>query len=533
MATTRKPSARAPAKTRDSFENFRGDLGIGVNKLMSDATYGFNPITRNRTLLEFAYRGSWVVRAAVKTVADDMTREGITITSDIPPDDIEKIEQGFTKLKIWQSYNENICWARLYGGSIGVIMVDGQDMSTPLDISTIRKGQFKGVAVLDRWMVEPPGNDVIKDLGPDIGKPRIYRIIGDSLKLPKQTVHHSRVIRMEGDDLPYYQKIAENGWGLSVLEPIFDRLIQFDSATAGAAQLVFKAHLRTLKVKKLREIISAGGKAYAALIKQMENIRAFQSSEGLTLIDADDEFDVHTYTFSGLAEVIQQLASQLSGSLKIPVTRLFGQSPGGLNSTGQSDLQTYYDGTRQSQESDMRSDVHKILRLVHASELGRQADDNLNFEFKSLWQIDEGGKADIASKNTTTIVSTFEAGIIDRPMALKELKQSSNVSGVFSNITDEDIKKAELEPPPGMAAVPGAPAPDLAGMTQGEAGAGAQHALKPNEAQSPVAAEKPATSLREAAVKPPTSLQAAREKLATHAPQIDPARVKKLVGLVK
>jgi hypothetical protein len=527
--TARKPAPAA--KTKDSYENFRADLGVGVNKVMSSGTYGFNPITRNRQMLEYAYRGSWIVRAAVKTIADDMTREGIAITSDIDPADIDKIEQGISRLKIWQSFNENLCWARLYGGSVGIIMIDGQSMSSPLNIASVGKDQFKGIAVLDRWMIDPPGGDVITELGPDIGKPRVYRIIGDSLKLPKQTVHHSRVIRFEGDDLPYYQRVAENGWGLSVLEPIYDRLIQFDSATAGAAQLIFKAHLRTLKIKKLREIISTGGKAYASLLKQMENIRAFQSSEGITIVDGEDDFEVNTYAFSGLAEIIQQFASQLSGSLGIPVTRLFGQSPGGLNSTGQSDLQTYYDKIRQLQEDNERSDLLKVLRLLHASELGRQPQDDLNFTFKSLWQIDESGKADIATKTSQTVVSTYQAGIIDRSVALKELKQSSDVTGVFSNITDQDIEKAKLDPPAGaaMAGVPGAPKPDLgAGATEGGAGA-AKPAAAP-ETQRGTGGDVGSLA---AVVKPPDALQGARERLASHTPSIDPSRVRKLVGINK
>ncbi|MFX8211283.1 phage portal protein, partial [Acinetobacter baumannii] len=79
---------------------------------------------------------------------------------------------------------------------------------------------------------------------------------------------YSRVIRLEGDDLPYYQRIAENGWGLSVLEPLWDRLIAFDSASVGAGQLVYKAHLRTYSVDGLRNIIAAGGDALKGLMSQ-------------------------------------------------------------------------------------------------------------------------------------------------------------------------------------------------------------------------------------------------------------------------
>jgi hypothetical protein len=42
----------------------------------------------------------------------------------------------------------------------------------------------------------------------------------------------------------------------------------YDSTSVGAAQLAYKAHLRTAKIKKLREIIAMGGKAFEALIKK-------------------------------------------------------------------------------------------------------------------------------------------------------------------------------------------------------------------------------------------------------------------------
>ena len=38
-----------PAKTTDSFQNFEQNLGLGANNAMSSSSYGFNPITRNRT----------------------------------------------------------------------------------------------------------------------------------------------------------------------------------------------------------------------------------------------------------------------------------------------------------------------------------------------------------------------------------------------------------------------------------------------------------------------------------------------------
>lgn len=144
----------------------------------------------------------------------------------------------------------------------------------------------------------------------------------------------------------------------------------FDSATLGAGQLVYKAHLRTYKVKGLRKIITMGGSVYNALVKQIQQIRMWQSNEGMTLMDDEDTFETHQYSFSGLDSILLQLGQQLSGALGIPLVRLFGQSPAGLNATGESDLANYYDNINQQQEGRMRSPLHRLLEVVSQSALG-------------------------------------------------------------------------------------------------------------------------------------------------------------------
>ncbi|MFX6330891.1 phage portal protein, partial [Acinetobacter baumannii] len=70
-------------------------------------------------------------------------------------------------LGIWDKLCETGKWARLYGGAIAVMLIDGQDLSTPLRIEAIGKDQFKGLVVMDRWMVAPPVGNVVTEYGPD------------------------------------------------------------------------------------------------------------------------------------------------------------------------------------------------------------------------------------------------------------------------------------------------------------------------------------------------------------------------------
>lgn len=434
--------------TKDSFQNFAARVGLGTGNQHDQSGYGFNFLSRQRLKLEAMYRSSWVVGQVVDVVADDMTRKGVKLSGLTDPKESEKIDQEMDRLQVWGRLNKTIKWSRLYGGAIAVMMIDGQNVSTPLNPNTIGKDQFKGLLVLDRWMVQPTLEDLVTELGPDYGTPRYYDVITDSVGLCNQKVHYSRVIRMDGVELPYNQSITENLWGQSVIERLEDRLTIFDSATLGAGQLVYKAHLRTYKVKGLRSLIAAGGQLYEALVKQINMIRQWQSNEGLTLMDADDTYEAHQYNFSGLDNILLQFGQQISGATGIPLVRLFGQSPAGLNSTGDSDLSNYYDNINQQQEGRLRTPLQILYAVLHLSVLGKPLPDSFSFKFASLWQLDDEKKANVAKGVTEAVIAAEEGGLIKRSTALKELRQSSEVTGVFSHITDEEIQEADDEDPP-------------------------------------------------------------------------------------
>jgi uncharacterized protein len=467
-----RTSTNDAVMTGDSFVNFQAALGYGTNNQSSGGTYGFNPVSRNRTLVEWMYRGSWMARSIVDCVADDMTRAGVSIKSDMPPDEMDQLQDYWNGLQLWHRINQNMKWARLYGGSVAVIMIDGQKPDTPLDPKTVRKGQFKGLLVLDRWMVWPHLEDLVTDLGPSFGRPKFYEVTADARSIPAMKVHYSRCIRFDGIELPYWQRIQENEWGLSVLEPLYDRMIAYDSVTQGAAQLVYRAHLRIYSVPGLREIIGQGGAMYQGLLKQIQMIRMMQTNEGITVIDGEDQMTMNTYTFAGLSDMMLQFGQQLSGGSGIPATRLFGQSPSGMNATGESDMRNYHDAINADQETRMRDGLTLLYDVTHRSRFGEALPDGFSFKFNPLYKLTDVEKGQTAASITQAVGSAYQEQIISRATALKELRQSSDVTGIYTNITDEDIEEAEDEPPQMQGQLPG---PEQPGQQQE-----GEHPVDPN-----------------------------------------------------
>jgi hypothetical protein len=440
--TPATPTPVVRGRGGDSFQNFEARLGYGTGNQSDGAGYAINYTSRIRFELEAMYRSSWICGKAVDVVAEDMTKRGIELNSTIDPGESDELMRTWKELRIWDALCDTIKWARLYGGAIAVLLIDGQNLSTPLRIETVGKDKFKGLLVLDRWQVTPTLQQLVTEMGPDMGLPMYYDVIGDSMGLKRAHIHYSRVIRIVGQDLPYWQRITEMLWGQSVIERLFDRLLAFDSTTQGAAQLVYKAHLRTYKVEGLRDIIAMGGPALEGLTAQINFIRRTQTNEGMTLMDSKDEFEAHSYAFGGLDTVLLQFSQQLSGALGIPLTKLFGQSPAGLNSTGESDVRNYYDSTNQEQERRLRVGIGVLLQVTHLSKFGKALTVGSDFTFRPLWQLTDLEKATMAATITTAVTSAVSGGVVGRQTGMKELRQSSHLTGVWTNISDESIAAA-------------------------------------------------------------------------------------------
>lgn len=76
-----------------------------------------------------------------------------------------------------------------------------------------------------------------------------------------------------------------------------------------------------------------------------------------------------------------------------------------------------------------------------------------DYEFNPVRRVRADELADLASKNTDSVVKAFQAGLISQRVALKELRQQSEQTGMWTNITDDDIEKADddgMNPDEGM-----------------------------------------------------------------------------------
>ena len=304
-------------------------------------------------------------------------------------------------------------------------------------------GDYKGLLVLDRWSGITPEMELVNDLDdPEFGLPNFYRVSSDSLDIGVK-VHHSRIIRFMGRPLPYIEQLAETYWGASELEHVIDELRKRDNVSWNIAMLTFMANLRVMKMEGMSQILATGSpQAQQDLYNVIQGMNAMMNNSSMQILGENDSFETHQYTFGGIADTYDRFMMDVAGAAETPVTKLFGRSPAGMNSTGESDMQNYYDTIEEKQESELRPIYDKLLPIMCMSTLGAVPDD-LDFDFNAVRRPNEDEMSDLASKNTDSVTKAFQAGLISQRTALKELRSQSEITGMWTNITDEDIEKAD------------------------------------------------------------------------------------------
>jgi len=431
------------SKTADAFMNIAARLGAGTGNILEATEYPLTRLSRNYQLMNSLYRSHWIVRKVIDVIPEDMCKNWFNLSSQIEPGMMDKFNKTSRKLKA--NILKGMKWGRLYGGAAGIMLIEGHDdYSEPLDLDNVYPDSFKGLLIIDRWNGVYPQPDIITDISDaEFGMPEFYEVTSEAIGTVR--VHHSRLIRFIGRDLPYIESVAETYWGASEVEHIYDELKKRDNTSWNIAQLVFLANLRVLKMSDLGEALAISDeKVQQSIYNTIQAQNALMSNQGIYLIDREDGFETHQYSFGGLSDIYENFMLDLSGAAEIPATKLFGRSPAGLNATGESDLQNYYDTIEEKQESSLRPIIDKLLPVICMSVFGAIPDD-LDYKFSPVSRPSNQEKVDIGGKHTTAITDTFNSGLISQEIALKELRQMEETTGMWSNITDEDIARADKE----------------------------------------------------------------------------------------
>lgn len=364
------------------------------------------------------YEGNGLFSKIIDTPAEEALKHGFDLNLksnemnafvDEVLDDLEWDEKATTAIK----------WARLYGGALIVMLIDdGRGLEEPVDWEHIRS--IDELRVYERSIVQPDYASLYqqdyggKDVGNRVskfGQPEYYYVssIYGSFK-----VHESRCLVFRNGVLPEQTSNATYlFWGMPEYVRIRRALRETVTAHTDSVKLLERSVQAIYSMKGLASLLTTDD-GENQVLKRLQLVDTSRGLLNSIAIDSEGEqYDFKTFQFSGVKDVIDATCNMLSALTNIPQTILFGRSPAGMNATGDSDFESYYNFVEKIQRLMLKRNLRTLLDVVFRAGIasGDVAEEpDYKLEFKPLWSLSDTEQAAVdQTKAQTALVKAQTA----------------------------------------------------------------------------------------------------------------------------
>lgn len=382
--------------------------------------------------------------------AQEAVKKGFTLN--IEDKQIEDYIQKRIRLVGWNTNAEqSLKWSRLYGGALAVMILnDGcDDLAMPVNWKKV-KG-IEEIVVYDRSCVQPDYYSLYRGYGSvydgsnnrsKFRKPEFYNVFS---MYGNFRVHESRCLVFQNGVMPEKTGSAEyRYWGVPEYTRIKQALRETITAHGYSVRLLERCVQAVYKMKNLSQLL-ATDEGENQVLKRLQVIDMARNILNSISIDSEGEdYDFRSISLTGVKEVIETVCNMLSAITEIPQTKLFGRSPAGMNSTGESDLENFYSFVGKIQEMQLKNNLCTLIDVIiqigiNKGELSGKPEYEL--EFEPLWDESETEKASVeqtkaATEQTkaTTAQIYVDLGVLDPSEVRKVLKEEGKY-----NIEDDAL----------------------------------------------------------------------------------------------
>jgi len=397
MAPWWKPWARSrrqlPEARQDGWQSALLGVGTQERDPRTAVRFGLAPVTD----VEAAdlWRGNDIAKKVIEVIPGEMLRAG----GELRMQDkavAEKLTAFCEDLEVDAKLQRAEEFQRAYGGAaIMPYCNDGAaDLREPLREQNIM--EIEHLTVFEPRELSPATYyDDPRDR--KYGEPMTYRLhpIAGRGAAMMQEIHESRLIIWPGIRVTRDQPTGTlAGWGDSVLTSMNGVLRDFGLSWEAAAILMTDFAQAVVKVQNLSQIFATDNDK--AFYKKMQSMAMSRSVLRMLVLDSNEEYERKATPMTGLPELLDRFATRLAAAADMPVTRLFGQSPAGLNATGESDTRFFYDTIGRHQKG-LRPRHERLLRLImlarNAPTRGKEPD-LWSVEYCPLYQPSDKERAD-------------------------------------------------------------------------------------------------------------------------------------------
>jgi phage-related protein (TIGR01555 family) len=427
--------------------------GMGTGRDKSQYTSSTPIVFIGQEDLENLY-SEWIPKRIVDIVAEQSTRKGFKVLfggEGAAAEEVVGIEQVIEDLYILENLGLASKNARLFGGAVILLYInDGRSADQPVNYANIRS--VEGMEVLDRWQIAPVINE---ESLYDYSKATYYQIIsGDLIRQPQLAkIHKDRILRFDGEWLPYRIRQRNYGWGMSTLQSVYDSFRFYSTGISSAATLLTEFDIFVHKIRGLASMLSAG-KEREVRDRLVVNDMSKSIYRGYAIDAEKEELDFISRNFGGIGEILEKLRIDIIGASQIPHTILFGESPGGLGSTGRSEERDFAKHLGDYQASHYKRPLQQLMTMIMMSKEGPtngQVPDSWRIKFNDLFELNEREKADVRARVAAVDGRYVQLGIL-HPKEVAEARYGGSEWSM--ELTLDPSLPRELPQAPGQKAVP-------------------------------------------------------------------------------
>lgn len=380
-----------------------------------------------------------LIRSGIETIADDMTRKFIELTSKGEIDLSEKIasiEGDLQDFKVKSVFNKALSTTGYQGGCLVYIDVgelDDEEKKTPLylDSATFKKGSFRGLKIIEPINLYPGRYDTLDPTSEDYFNPETWYVLG-------KEYHRSRFLYFAQNEVPLILKPLYNFFGISLAQQVLEYVQNFTENRRSAQRLLNKFSLTIWKTD-MSQFLSGGD--CNSLTQRVKYFNAQRSNDGTALLDKEtEEMEQINTPLSGVTDIVSMSLDLAPVILGISKDKYFGDLPKGLNASSEGTNRIYYDKIQSLNEKICSDNVEKVIKILQLNRYG-EIDDNISFQFAPLWEMDERERAEINKVKADTAAVYLDRGALSAEEVRGAL--ADNPDSGFSNIDVDDIPETE------------------------------------------------------------------------------------------
>lgn len=407
------------------------------------------------------YEGNGLFSKIIDTPAEEALKHGFNLN--LNSDELDNfVEECLDELEWEEKAATAIKWARLYGGSIIVMLIDdGRGLEEPVDWQNIKS--IDELRVFERAVVQPDYASLyMQDYGgkgnvnrtSKFGEPEFYYVTS---MYGSFMVHESRCLVFRNGVLPeQVSNTTYQMWGMPEYIRIKRALRETVTAHTDATKLLERSVQAIYSMKNLASLLATDD-GEDQVVRRLEVIDMARGLLNSIAIDADGEnYDFKSISFSGVKDVIDSTCNMLSALTNIPQTLLFGRSPAGENATGASDLENYYNFVERIQKLMLKRNLRYLLDVVfRAGVASGEIDEEPDYKlvFNPLWSLSDAEQATVEqTKASASLTKAQTAQIYVDMQALdpSEVRRKLASDDEFTveeiiDEEDEDLYSAMVE----------------------------------------------------------------------------------------